>query len=229
MALRRGNTIKPEAPTSSSMDPDDVAYRKSVKNTVIVLVVVVGVLVASLAAATYVSVPQNTFQTRTSVASTFPFTLNLAISATTGTTAGGVTITAWLNGTSTANVTAYSSWPVDQSRLWRDPCSEGWPIGVGVMQGHHTTDNYSLGTLAILRGPQPPCPAPKPLPRWFYFSSQTSKVLVTIGGEPEFWVIASEIAFNPGSVGVSRLSPGIYTAVAADEWGDLALTNFRIT
>ena len=209
-------------------DEDDVAYHKSVRNTSVVLVVVVAVLVASIGLTLLFDVTPNTFQTKTTVASDYPFTLTLEINTTSATMNGKVEIAAWLNRTSTANVTATSNWALDQSRLVGRICTPGFPVGVGVMQGHYTSDNYSLGTLIHMIQPMPPCPYQRP-PPWFYFSSATSKVLVTLGGTPEFWVLRANATISPASIGVPRLSPGVYTAVAADEWGDFVLSNFRIS
>ena len=210
------------------MDPDDVAYRRSVRNTVIVLGVVVVVLAASIALTFVFDVTPNTFQTKTSVASTYPFTLTLEVNTTSATASQRVEITAWLNGTSTGNVTASSNWAFDQSKLVRPVCSSGFPVGVGVMQGHYTTDNYSLGTLVSFVLPQIPC-ALEPPPAWFYFSSATPKVLVALGATPEFWILRANATVSPTTMGVSTLQPGVYTAIGADEWGDFVMTNFRVS
>jgi len=210
---------------SSGMDADDVAYRRSVRNTAIVLSVVVVVLAASLGLTLLFDVAPDTFQTKTSVASTFPFTLTLTLNSTTVSPAGGVTVSAFLNGTGTGNVTAVSSWAFVNSSLWVDRC--GWPLGIGIMQGHYTLDNYSLGTL-LQPGTSLNC-AGHPAPRWFYFGSQASKVLVTLSGTPAFWELQTVLPFNATYTGRQSLSPGVYTAVAADEWGDFVMTNFRVS
>jgi hypothetical protein len=210
------------------MDPDDVAYRRSVRNTVVVLAVVVVVLAASIALTLLFDVTPNTFQTKTSVASTQPLTLTLEVNTTSGAANRGVEISAWLNGTSTGNVTANSNWAFDQTKLVYPVCSSGFPLGVGVMQGHYTSDNYSLGTLVSFVLPKQLCPHEQ-APAWFYFASATSRVLVTIGATPVFWVLRVNATVSSASLGVSRLAPGVYTAVAADEWGDFVLTNFRIS
>ena len=210
---------------SSGMDADDAAYRRSVRNTAIVLSVVVVVLAASLGLTLLFDVAPDTFQTKTSVASTFPFTLTLTLNSTTVSPAGGVTVSAFLNGTGTGNVTAVSSWAFVNSSLWVHRC--GWPLGIGIMQGHYTLDNYSLGTLLQPRTSLD-C-AGHPVPRWFYFGSQASKVLVTLGGTPAFWELQTLLPFNANYTGQQSLPPGVYTAVAADEWGDFVLTNFRVS
>jgi hypothetical protein len=210
------------------MDSDDAAYHKSVRNTVIVLAVVVVVLAASIGLTLLFDVAPNTFQSRTSVSSDYPFVLTLDVNTTSATDNGAVEITAWMNGTSTGNVTAASNWAFDQTKLVSPACSSGFPVAVGVMQGHYTSDNYSLGTLTSFVLPQLPCPHGPP-PPWFYFSSTAPKVLVTVGGAPEFWVLRANVTVDAASMGVPRLPPGVYTAVGADEWGDFVMTNFRIS
>jgi hypothetical protein len=219
---------------SSNMDPDpdDVAYRKSVRNTVKVLAVVVAVIAAALILTAYLDVAPDTFQTSTSVASTYPFTMSLAINTTSAQAADGIAITAWLNGTSPGssvdNVTAASGWAFDETQLVWPRCQQGFPLGVGVMQGHYTQDNYTLGTLLPVHQSLPPCRASSP-PAWFYFPSQESRVVVFFDGNLTYWNLDVSMTFGPASAGVSRLAPGVYTAVAADEWGDIALTNFRVS
>jgi hypothetical protein len=224
------NRIKSQKAFTSIMgaDDDDVAYHKSVRNTSVVLVVVVAVLVASIGLTLLFDVTPNTFQTKTTVASDYPFTLTLEINTTAASATKGVMIMAWLNGTSTANVTANSNWAFDNSRLVGRICTPSFPVGVGVMQGHYTSDNYSLGTLLRIQQPLYYCPVGQS-PPWFYFSSSTSKVLVTLGGNPVFWILRTNVTLSAALTGVSRLSPGVYTAVAADEWGDFVLSNFRVS
>jgi hypothetical protein len=213
------------------MSEDDAAYHKSVRNMGVVIGVVVLVIFASLALTYYFDIPQNTFQTKTSIPTAYPFTLTLATNSTSIPAGGTVEISAWLNGTSTGNVTSASLWALNQSRLVTYPCRSGFPVGIGIMQGHYTSDNYSLGTLApIALSPYCPIPAASGSPPWFYFSSETPKVLVTVGGTPEFWVISTDITFGPSiHTGLGPLSPGVYTAVAADEWGDFVMSNFRVS
>jgi hypothetical protein len=219
---------------SSSMDPDpdDAAYRKSVRNTVKVLAVVVAVIAAALILTAYFDVAPDTFQTSTSVASTYPFTMSLAINTTSAQAEDGVSVTAWLNGTSPGssvdNVTAASEWAFDQTQLVWPRCQQGFPLGVGVMQGHYTQDNYTLGTLLPIHQSLPPCRESSP-PAWFYFPSQESRVVVFFEGNLTYWNLSVTTDFGPASAVLPRLDPGVYTAVAADEWGDLVLTNFNVS
>ena len=97
------------------------------------------------------------------------------------------------------------------------------------MQGHYTTDNYTLGSLLPVQKVTPlPCPIAGPYP-WFYFNSQTYKVLVAVDGAPMFLTLTSRVTFGPSLVGLQSLAPGVYTVVAADEWGDLVMTSFKVS
>jgi hypothetical protein len=213
------------------MDSDDVAYRKSVRNMSIILVVAVITILVALIVPPYISPAHNTFQKQVSVVSPYGFTLGLELNATSLTTTGHVAITAWVNNTSSIieNVTAQDSWAVDRTRLWGRICTNGWPMGVGVMQGHYTVFNYTQGTLIRIPQPFVLCPVLRAAPEWYAFAPSSSKALVSLNGAPQFWVVQTTLAFGPASLGESQIPSGVYTAVAADEWGDVLLTNFLVS
>ena len=215
----------------TGMDPDDIEYRKSVRNTVVLVAILVGVIAAALVVSPYLNPHVDTFQKDVYAVTTNGFTFNLQVNTTSLSTTGYVAISAWANSTSTSsnNVTGADFWPFDRVRLIGKPCTNGWPIGVGVMQGHYSTDNYTLGTLIPLPQPAVLCPAQMP-PHWFEFepAPHSSRALVTVGDTPQIWVIQSSIVFGQGSLGQGPLPTGVYTAIAADEWGDVLLTNFRV-
>lgn len=219
------------------MDPDDVAYRKSVRNMSLVLAAMVIVIFAALFLPPYVFPPNDVFQASVSMTSAFGFTLHLEINTTSSTPRGEVLIMGWLNSTSSQidNITASDFWGVNQSRLWPGTCTSGWPIGLGVMAGHYNQDNYTLGTL-IQAIPTAQCPKQSSIPGYFLLEPLSSKALVVLGGTPQFWVIQSNYTFGyaqrevlpQGSV-TGQLQPGVYTVILADEWGDVLTTNFQVT
>jgi hypothetical protein len=214
------------------MDPDDIEYRKSVRNTIVVVTIVVVVIAAALVVSPYLNPRVDTFQKHVYATTTNGFTFNLQVNTTSLPTTGYVAISAWANSTSasTNNVTGADFWPFDHARLAGRLCTNGWPIGIGVMQGHYTVDNYTQGTLIDLPQPAVLCPATQMPPHWFEFEPppHSSRALVIVGDTPEIWVIQSSVVFGQGTMGPGPLSAGIYTALAADEWGDLLLTNFRV-
>ncbi|MDG6988054.1 MAG: hypothetical protein JRN21_01875 [Nitrososphaerota archaeon] len=220
------------------MDSDDVTYRKNVRNMSVVLAAIVLTIFAALFVPPYFASP-NVFQTSVSVATPFGFSLNLALNSTSASPAGGVLLTGWLNSTESSvnNVTASVSWAFPPTGLWlgTDRCTAGWPLGIGVMQGHYTQDNYTLGSLLPFMQPLVYCPVTAP-PQFFLLYPHSSEALAVIGGNPFRWVLNDSLPFSSSSLApgalrstVSGLPPGVYTAVLADEWGDVLTANFRVT
>ena len=219
------------------MDSDEVTYRKNVRNMSVVLAAIILTIFAALFVPPYFASP-NVFPTSVSVATPFGFSLNLALNSTSISPAGGVLLTGWLNSTESSvnNVTASVSWAFPQASLWSgaDRCTAGWPLGIGVMQGHYTQDNYTLGVLLPLEQPLVSCPVTAP-PQFFLLYPHSSEAIAVIGGNPFRWVLNDSLPFNslslaPGALRstVSDLPPGVYTAVLADEWGDVLTANFRV-
>jgi hypothetical protein len=216
------------------MDPDDIAYRKSVRNMSIVLAAIVITIFAALFIPPYVNPSHDVFQPAVSLDSPFGFTLHLTVNSTTVSTAGSIALSGWLNSTSATieNTTAADSWGLPQVDLWGRSCTFGWPIGLGVMQGHYTEDNYTLGTLLTLPQTLASCPTQNATPPYFLFEAHSSRALVTLSGTPTIWLIQSNLTLRadvPSQPAGVQLQPGVYTAVLADEWGDVLTTNFRVT
>jgi hypothetical protein len=213
------------------VDQDDVAYRKSVRNMSFVLAAMAIIVVAGILAYPYLYPASTEFQKKVSLDSPYGFTLHLEVNTTSPSPGGHVAISAWANSTypSVQNVTGSASWPVDSTRLWGRPCTGGFPIGVGVMRGHYSLDNYTLGSLVQVPRPLTACPE-QPAPKWFVFepAPHSSVVLVSTGGSVAQWLVQTTYDFGPSSVGQASLPPGVYTAVGADEWGDLLLTSFAV-
>ena len=212
------------------MDSDDIAYRKSVRNMSLVLAAIVITIFAAIFIPPYISPQHDVFQTSTSLAFLSGFALHLQINSTTLQSNGTLLISGWINSTSSAidNITTSDAWGVQQGDLWMAPCMSGWPIGLGVMQGHYTTDNYTLGALLnVTKSDLAACPVTG-APSYFLFEPHSSKALVTLNAGPTFWVVQSSFSFD-GSAAGSPLQPGVYTAVLADEWGDVLTANFLVS
>jgi hypothetical protein len=221
------------------MDPDDVAYRRSVRNMVIILVAITIVIFAAIFVPPYVNPRQKPFQA--SVSYDFPsgFTMHLTLNSTTLAPTAEVLLTGWVNSSSDSieNVTVANSWAFPQGGLWERGCSTGWPIGLGVMKGHYTQDNYTLGALLQLKRPLTGCPASSP-PSYFLFYPLSSKALADTRAGPSLWVLQTSLTFGEGSLqptsssgseAPNELLSGVYTAVLADEWGDVLTTNFLVS
>jgi hypothetical protein len=220
------------------MDTDDIAYRKSVRNMMLVLAAIAITIFAAIFIPPYVNPPHDVFQTSVSLGSPFGFTMHLTLNSTTMAPDSGVVLTGWVNSSSNSiqNVTSADSWALPQSELWGGQCASGWPMGLGVMMGHYTQDNYTLGTLLPLTQPSSGCTA-LGSPSFFLFYPLSSKALAGIGVSPTLWIIQTRFSFSEGSLqpnaiagapGVSGLPPGVYTAVMADEWGDVLTANFLV-
>jgi hypothetical protein len=208
---------------------DDMAYRKSVRNMSIVLAAIVITVFAALFVPPYFFPTHISFQPSVSVDSPFGFTLHLTVNSTSVAPGGSVLLTGWVNSTSSSveNVTAADSWGLPPGGLWGKACAPGWPIGLGVMQGHYTQDNYTLGTLVPTTQPVFHCPVQAGAPQYFLLEPHSSKALVTLGGNPTIWVVQTSLSSGQYVLG-SQFHPGVYTAVLADEWGDVLTTNFRV-
>lgn len=208
---------------------DDAAYRKSVRNMSVILAAVVITVFAAIFVPPYVYPYHDVFQPAVTLDSPFGFALHLQVNSTTVSPGGSVLLTGWVNSTSSSieNITAADGWALAQGGLWGKICTSGWPIGVGVMHGHYTQDNYTLGSLIPVPRPMLSCPVQAEAPRYFLFEPHSSKALVTIGGNPAIWDVQTSLSFRQYQSGY-QLQPGVYTAVVADEWGDVLTTNFRV-
>jgi hypothetical protein len=212
------------------MDPDDITYKRSVRNMVIVLAVFATAIFAAIFIPPYVNPPQTAFPQSVVYNSGFGFTMHLTINLSSGSSTWSALLGGWVNSTSPSvdNVTAADSWAFPPNDLFTRPCTPGWPVGVGVMEGHYTQDNYTLGTLLPLGRSQSQCAGAPYSPTSFTFEPQTSKALVVLAGTPYFWTIQTALRFNDTTPGF-QLPSGVYTAVLADEWGDVLTANFRVS
>lgn len=219
---------------------DDLAYRRSVRNMSVILAVIVIVIFAAIFVPPYISPYHDVFQQSVSMDSPAGFTMYLTINATSITPGGTILMDGWVNSSfaSIENLTVADQWAFQQNLLWRSACASGWPIGVGVMEGHYTQDNYTQGTLLSIPLPLTSCPVSAP-PQFIllYPSPHSSVALASVNGNPVRWLLQTELAFSdrslgvsqPGSQGPGELPPGVYTAVLADEWGDVLTNNFIVS
>ena len=221
------------------MGPDDVAYRKSVRNMSIVLAAMAIVIFAAIFIPPYLFPSHNVFPSSVSYDSGFGFTMHLTLNSTSVAPLGHLLLTAWLNSSSDSieNVTARDSWALPAGSLWVPQCTPGWPIGVGLMRGHYTQDNYTAGTLLK--------PATSPVqcqlsgsPQYFLFYPHSTEALASVNGNPHRWTITMNVSFGqtsmshnvlPGVPGTHGLPTGPYPAVLADEWGDVLTANFEVS
>ena len=208
---------------------DDIEYRNSVRNMSVVLAAIAVTIFAAIFIPPYFSPTHDIFQSSVSAGTPSGFTMHLTMNATRVGAEGGVLVEGWINSTSDSlyNITAANAWALPENLLWENPCTSGWPIGIGVMEGHYTTDNYTLGTLVPAPGPLASCPAQGISPSYFVFEKHSSRALVDFGGTPSIWTIQTSFTFRQHLSGYG-LRQGVYTAVLADEWGDVLTANFLV-
>jgi len=222
------------------MDPDDVAYRKSVRNMSFVLAAIVITIFAAIFIPPYLNPPNETFPQSVSFDSGFGFTMHLTLNSTTMASVGNLLITGWVNSSSDSGETinASGNWAFPQSLLWERACTSGWPIGIGVMSGHYTQDNYTLGTPIQPELTAIHCPVSAPPQYFLFYPNHSSTAAAVVNGNPYHWTILMNVSMGqhslspnaiPGVPGPKGLPAGVYTAILADEWGDVLTANFRVT
>ena len=222
------------------MDPDEAAYRKSVRNMSIVLAAIVIVVFAAIFIPPYLNPASDAFPSSVSLGSGFGFTMHLTVNSTEVPPLGGVLLSGWVNSSSDSGVSinASDSWAFPQGSLWQPSCLNGFPIGIGLMSGHYTLDNYTLGALLQPQTPRGQCLS-SGSPQYFLFYPQHSSIAAAVvDGTPYRWLILMNVSLGqyslapnaiPGVPGPQGLPAGVYTAVLADEWGDVVTANFRVS
>lgn len=205
---------------------DDRAYSSNVRNMVLVLAAIVIVIFAAIFIPPLLNPIHEQFVPSASTNSAYGFSLNLLLNSTDLPPGGWVSMRAWLNSTSPQidNITAANQWPVNPNSLRTGNCTLGWPLGVGVLRGYYTTDNYTLGSPVSLPRLVFACPliAYSP-PSYFLLQSHGSTAVVRLSESLAEWDLRIVMPF-----GGSYAETGVYTAVAADEWGDVVVVHFRV-
>ena len=220
------------------MDADDAAYKKSVRNMSVILAVMALAIIAAIFIPPYLSPPRDVFQTSVSLGSPFGFNMYLTLNATTVPSNGTLLFTGWLNNTGgDLSLPAADQWPYNQSLLWEEACTMGWPFGIGIMKGEYDQGNYTLGTPLQLQQPEAPCPTEQGPPSYFLFYPHSDMAIASVGGNPYKWVFNMTLLFSQGSLAAGALPgargnglpQGVYTAVMVDEWGDVLTASFLVS
>ena len=112
-------------------------------------------------------------------------------------------------------------------------CAGGWPIGVGLMSGHELMNNLSQGRYITPWAYS--CSSSSANFLYFVFSPGNSTAIAgeaySEGGYPQPSVstivdIVQTVTLVPSQ---HSLTPGEYTIVAGDEWGNVVLAYFAVT
>ena len=225
------------------MDPDDTAYRKSVRNTSIILATVVITIFAALIIPGYLAPAAQIFPKSGSALSENGLSLYVSLNATQVGSNGGLSVDVRLNSTSSQilNVTSADDWALDRNSLWVSPCMSAhdwWPMGISVMKGYYTAENFSTGRSVL--GPEPilGClPVRNPTDgsssaggpaNYFLFQPHSSNAIVALRNDIEFWPVTTDFYFGVSALNVGQLLAGTYTLVALDEWGDFVILHFGV-
>jgi len=212
------------SPSANVSSEDETAYRRSVRNTAILLLVVVIILAAGLVLPAYFS-PASALPAVASVVDTNGLTLSVGINETHVSAPFNLVITAWINGSSSIeNVTAKDSWAVNQSLVWKTPCVPGWPVAIGVMSGYFDQYNYTTGVLIPLREPVTDCEVLSTPPSSFLVQADGSKAIAIMNSSDETWSLQTTLVLTKASF---TQTPGeTFTVIGVDEWGDVAILHF---
>ena len=137
--------------------------------------------------------------------------------------------------TTSNNVTAAAAWPIPGLAV--GPCGPlNYPVGVAVLQGNYNAGNVSSGkTLEIYRPGVVACPMVLVKIGGFEFqpSSDNATLEATCqqgGGGCMTEIVNATVSFDGywnGSAFTSFPS-GVYTVVAGDEWGGVAIVHFTV-
>jgi len=130
------------------------------------------------------------------------------------------------------NVTASQNWGTTFS-LGR--CSADYPFGILLLKGYYTLENFTQGEKVSLQSPVQNymCVRPPFSTSYYHFlpKSDTAVVQVDTGNQTITWPMGTSISITgywtvQGSF--APLQHGMYTLVAGDEWGALALLHFSV-
>jgi hypothetical protein len=94
------------------------------------------------------------------------------------------------------------------------------------MAGYYTTDNYTLGSLVPVPMPLVGCPMMMGTPGFFLMQPRGSTAIVKVNGVLSEWNLTSSLSIRSSQLNSQR--GGVYTAIAVDEWGDVAVAHFRV-
>jgi hypothetical protein len=206
---------------------DEGEYGQNARNMAIILGVIVLVIFAAIFIPPLANPVHEQFQNSASVTSPYGFTVTISLNTSTVATTGvSISGSLYNTGSEILNATAANEWAVTPADLWTPVCTNGWPIGVGVMQGYFTADNYTLGTFVVLPRPLVACPVLASTPGFFLIQPHSLEAIVRLGSSLAEWKLSSTLTYGKQLGGTAPV--GVYTAVAADEWGDVAIVHFRL-
>jgi hypothetical protein len=161
---------------------------------------------------------------------------------TSSSSASGVTVSAAVDEYNTLaytnNVTVANQWPLALNGLNGPPCWPGnYPVGLAIAEGYYTSSNITASKFLDLTNPGATyaCPAEFASIAGYLFqpTNDTAAIYGSYGTGPYPTEKISVEVMGGGywsQNGVLTTFPrGVYTVVAEDEWGNLALAYFTIS
>ena len=142
------------------------------------------------------------------------------------------------------NVSASNEWPAQTTPI--EVCDAIYPLQLGVISGYYDASNMSQASASqVVRFIDPNlvyhCPAIPAISFYNFepnsdivdmcFGSNASSCYSPMTASVKFngtWIGGYSPSGNPGNATLQNLSPGVYTAVGGDEWGQLVLLHFTI-
>jgi hypothetical protein len=138
------------------------------------------------------------------------------------------------------NVTAEDDWKVDPDLL--SPFAKGlcgwgffeyFPIGVAVFQGDYALSNFTAGKPLALLNPASAetCTFTlEPIPYWVFNASSSYATGPFVGGRNITYSVSVSGYWGGGSSASEtfRSFQGLYSVVATDEWGAVAIEHFQV-
>ncbi len=194
------------------------------------VVIVVVALLAGTSLLLLKTPPQasETHSSSTSTSASNGLELRLAINATNLAPGGklGVTVSEFNTEATANNVSAAQLWKVQGLSL--GACgTEIYPFGIAVFQGGYTSENVSEAKpLRIF--PPIACPMMIRLVTGYLFEPMSDSAVVLPGASPTPMSANLTVRGQYADSSLMKLSPGVYTVVAGDEWGALLTLQFSV-
>jgi hypothetical protein len=169
-----------------------------------------------------------------------PLGLNLSIAVNTTLLQSGQGIEITINETNTLDalntVSATTGWQ-STPQLSLGPCGVGdYPMGLAICQGYYTPSSISSAEPLYIYAPGTfACPMLIRLITSYTFQPLSNMASISPPSNSFFMPMNSSFAANgywtgnlKGQTEFSNFSPGIYTVVGGDEWGQLVLLHFVV-
>jgi hypothetical protein len=203
------------------MDKEEQEYRRSVRNTSIIIGMMIAVIALSLIIPPLINHTGIVYGGKAKAESPYGFDLYLKINKGEINKGSNVTISTWIINSANRinNVSALSNWPI--SGVY----SSCYPIAVAIMEGYYDQNNITHGKVLNI-GLHESCN--KNTPRYYILEPGSSNGIVSFDSGASRINLNYTLSVSGYFVGTSfRNFAGVYTVVAVDEWGDMAILYFH--